>query len=283
MDTPEPSPVWSPDQYLRFEDLRTRPLRDLLAHLPRVPGEPAPRVADLGCGPGNSTALLARRWPAARITGYDNSSPMLEKAYQLVDDAGRPEGAGEHGGRLDFAYADLNDWRPFPSGDRFGLIVANAALQWVPHHRSYFGHWVQGLAARGVFAFQVPGNYRSPSHSTLAGLCAAPRWRDRLGDLAERHDAVAGPGDYIAELERLDCDVDAWETTYHHLLPGRDAVLEWVKGTALRPVLSRLEDDDAAREEFVAEYRRALAAAYPAGGRGTRFPFRRVFVVAVKR
>ncbi|AXK36516.1 methyltransferase domain-containing protein [Streptomyces armeniacus] len=275
MDSPEPSPSWAPDQYLRFEALRARPLRDLLAGVPGVPGEPAPRVADLGCGPGNSTALLAERWPAAHITGYDNSPHMLEQAYRL-------EGSARHGGRLDFTYADLNDWRP-PDAEHFGLVVANAALQWVPDHRAYFGEWLGTLAARGVFAFQVPGNFRSPSHTTLAGLCTAPRWRDRLGDLAARPDTVAGPAGYIADLERLDCDVDAWETTYHQLLPGPDAVLEWVKGTALRPVLSRLEGDGAARDAFLEEYRAALAAAYPATDRGTRFPFRRVFVVAVKR
>ncbi|MCF6522246.1 methyltransferase domain-containing protein [Streptomyces sp. JJ36] len=268
------APSWSPDQYLRYEELRARPLRDLLAALPPVPGAPAPRIADLGCGPGNSTALLARRWPAARITGYDNSPEMLERAR-------RSTGPQQGGGRVGFAHADLGDWRP-PRDERFGLILANAVLHWVPEHPAHLGSWLGPLAPRGVLAFQVPGNFRAPSHTLLAELCAAPRWRDRLGGLV-RPEPVLSPAGYTDLLEGCGCEVDAWETTYHQLLPGPDPVLEWVRGTALRPVLDRLADDDEARDAFLEEYRRALATAYPPGPHGTRFPFRRVFVVARAR
>ncbi|WP_367125192.1 methyltransferase domain-containing protein [Streptomyces phytohabitans] len=275
MVSSDPAPSWSPEQYLRFEGPRSRPLRDLLAAVPDLPGGSAPRVADLGCGTGNSTAALAARWPGARLTGYDNSPDMLARAR-------RREGTEEYGDRLDFVHADLDDWCP-PDGERFDLIASNAAFQWVPEHRARFARWLTALTDGGVLAFQVPGNFRAPSHTTLSTLCVAPRWRARLGDLAVRPNTVAEPADYAADLERLGCDVDVWETTYQHLLPGPDAVLEWVKGTALRPALSRLEGDEEARDAFLAEYRSALADAYPATERGTRFPFRRVFVVAVKR
>ncbi|MER5989567.1 trans-aconitate 2-methyltransferase [Streptomyces viridosporus] len=265
-------PTWDPAQYLRHAGHRTRPFTDLLARIPDLPGDP-PRIADLGCGAGNVTALLAGRWPAARVTGYDNSPEMLDAART------GHEGPTPGGGRLDFAHADVRTWTP----DRpYDLIVSNATLQWVPGHAERFGDWIAGLAPGGTLAFQVPGNFDAPSHTLLRELAAAPHRRTRLAGVLRHAGAVLRPEEYLERLTGLGCTADVWETTYVHLLTGEDPVLDWVGGTALRPVLTALADDPEAREEFVAEYRTALRAAYPAGAHGTPFPFRRIFAVAVK-
>jgi len=256
-----------------------------------------PRIADLGCGPGGPTLPLAERWPDAHITGYDSSPEMLAEARAYArppgahggesgeesgaDRASGPGGrSGERTGRLDFVQADLAGWRPDPSRP-FDLLFSNAALQWVPEHTDRFPDWLDGLAPGGTLAFQVPGNFDAPSHTLLHELRNSPRWRARLGGPA-RSGSVLDPAGYAAVLTPLGCTVDAWETTYLHLLQGEDPVLDWVKGTALRPVLTLLADDPEAREAFLAEYRDALREAYPAREFGVPFPFRRIFVVAVK-
>ncbi|MEU6476030.1 trans-aconitate 2-methyltransferase [Streptomyces sp. NPDC047017] len=266
------SPTWDPAQYLRHAGHRARPFTDLLARVPALPAG-TPRIADLGCGPGNVTALLAGRWPTARITGYDNSPEMLDRA--AVEQEGRTPG----GGRLDFAPADARTWTPAEPCD---LIVSNATLQWVPGHTGRFADWIAALTPGGTFAFQVPGNFSAPSHRLMRALAHSARWRGRLGDVLRHEDAVGTPGAYLERLTGLGCAADVWETTYLHLLTGEDPVLDWVKGTGLRPVLTALADDPQACEDFLAEYRAALRTAYPAGPHGTPFPFRRVFAVATK-
>jgi trans-aconitate 2-methyltransferase len=261
------APTWDPGQYLRHADHRARPFVDLLARVPALPGEPA-RIADLGCGPGNVTALLAERWPTAHITGYDNSPEMLTTARA------RHEGPTAGGGRLDFAAADARTWVP---SEPYDLIISNATLQWVPGHTDSFPAWIQSLAPGGTFAFQVPGNFDSPSHQLMRELAHSARWKDRLGQTLRHDDAVRTPAAYLDHLTALGCAADVWETTYLHLLQGEDPVLDWVKGTGLRPVLTELGADS---EAFVADYRTALREAYPATGHGTVFPFRRIFAVA---
>ncbi|MFC8432173.1 trans-aconitate 2-methyltransferase [Streptomyces sp. NPDC057253] len=253
--------TWDPAQYLRHAGHRARPFTDLLARVPDLPGRP-PLIADLGCGPGNVTVLLAERWPTARITGYDNSAEMLDKARAEY-------------GHLDFVHADVRTWVP---AQPYDLIVSNATLQWVPGHVERFGAWVEGLRPGGVFAFQVPGNFDSPSHRLMRELAESAG----LGDTLRHDDAVLSPETYLAALADLGCEADVWETTYVHLLEGEDPVLDWVKGTGLRPLLTALADDPGAREDFLDAYRMALRKAYPSGPHGTPFPFRRIFAVARK-
>ncbi|MFJ9819861.1 trans-aconitate 2-methyltransferase [Streptomyces sp. NPDC101151] len=270
------TPTWDAAQYLRHAGHRARAFTDLLARVPALPAEqPAgrPRIADLGCGPGNVTALLAERWPTAHITGYDNSPEMLDKAH--VDH----EGATAGGGRLDFAHADAVAWTP---GEPCDLIVSNAALQWVPGHADRFADWIAALNPGGTFAFQVPYNIDAPLHALMRELAATPRWKSRLADVLRHTDSVHTPGAYLDRLARLGCATDVWQTTYLHVLQGEDPVLDWVKGTGLRPALTVLADDPEARDAFVTEYRDLLREAYPSAPYGTVLPFRRLFVVAVK-
>lgn len=252
--------MWSSAQYQRYADHRGRPFFDLLA---AVHVEAPRRVADLGCGPGNLTAALARRWPAATVVGVDSSRDMLAAA---AEHASPPH--------LTFVEADLREWAP---DEPLDVIVANAVLQWIPEHETLLQRFVDQLAPGGWLAFQVPGNMSAPSHEILRQVCALPRWRDRVADLL-RPDWIAAPEEYVADLIGLGCSADVWETTYYQTLEGEDPVLEWVKGSALRPVLAALDGDD--RDALLATYRDRLREAYPSKPWGTPFPFRRVFAVA---
>jgi trans-aconitate methyltransferase len=186
-----------------------------------------------------------------------------------------PESPGQGGGELRFSVGDLADWMPDRPVD---VIFSNAAFQWVPEHRALLPRWVRALTPGGRLAFSMPGNFDAPSHRILRELCESPRWRDRLGQV-NRHNIVGDPADYFELLSDLGCEVDAWETTYVQVLHGPDPVLEWMKGTALRPALDALPNETE-REEFVTELATSLRKAYPPGPHGTLFPFRRIFVIA---
>ncbi|WP_344857489.1 trans-aconitate 2-methyltransferase [Planomonospora alba] len=250
--------MWDPEIYARFTEERSRPFHDLLA---RVGAETPSYVVDAGCGTGELTAELARRWPQAEVHGFDASPAMIGKA--------RP------GDRLTFAVGDILDWRPERPVD---VLVSNAVLQWVPEHRVVLPYWVEALAPGGWLAFQVPGNFHAPSHEAVREVIRL-KWFEWLGDLL-REDPVGEPADYLDLLARLGCAVDAWETTYLHVLPGENAVLGWIAGTALRPMLDRLPESEHA--EFLADCGRLLDEVYPRMPYGTPFPFRRIFVVARK-
>lgn len=254
--------MWSPEQYLQYADERGRPFFELLA---RIPADAPTFVVDLGCGPGTLTTTLLERWPSALVEGVDSSPEMIRRAQDLAV-----------GSQLFFRVGDIVDWSPQRPVD---VLVSNAALQWVPRHLQLLGRLVDGVVPGGWFAFQVPGNFDGPSHTLLRELRNSSRWRQRVGDDQVSTWGSAEPVEYLAKLTDLGCTVDAWETTYLHLLQGEDAVLEWVKGTALRPVLNALTDEDE-RAAFVAEYAARLRAAYPRHSYGTLFPFRRIFVVA---
>ncbi|MFI6443362.1 methyltransferase domain-containing protein [Kitasatospora sp. NPDC050543] len=260
------TPHWDPTQYLRFADERTRPVHELLARVPTLPGADTPVIHDIGCGPGNSTAAARQRWPHADLTGIDNSPDMLATARTH----GEPD--------AHYLLADARDYDPTPTAP--DLILSNATLQWVDGHLDLLSTWAHALKPGAAIAFQVPGNFDAPSHTLLTELRHSPRWNPTLG-----HDTTpAGthhPTDYLDTLTAAHCTVDLWETTYYNLLTGPHPVLEWVKGTTLRPVLSRLTGP-ADRTAFLTEYRTLLDQAYPAGPHGTVFPFRRIFAVATR-
>ncbi len=250
---------WDPGQYARFSDERSRPFLDLVG---RIGAATARRVVDVGCGPGSLTALLAHRWPDASVEGIDSSAEMIAVAAPL---------AGE---RLSFRVGDASTWQP---PDDVDVIVSNATLQWVPDHFALLARWAASLRRGGWLAFQVPGNFDSPSHVLMRSLAETPRWAQPLAGVLRHHDAVAEPDRYARLMLDAGLSVDVWETTYLHVLPGDDPVLEWVRGTGLRPVLGALPPLEAA--EFEQAYVAMLRHAYPQTAHGTIFPFRRVFAV----
>lgn len=256
---------WDPDQYLRYAQERERPFWELIARVESAPPGPPATVVDLGCGPGNVTAALLERWPQASIHGLDSSAAMIEQAK----DRARPP-------RLTFELADIHDWRA-PAGS-VDLLLSNAALQWVPGHLDLFDRWWPALSAQGKLAFQVPRNFDQPSHTLLSELAASSRWSGRLAAVA-RDLGQPSVEQYYERLRALGARVEMWETIYHQVLSGPDPVLEWVRGTALRPYLTALSGEDAAA--FEAGYGALLREAYPRRPSGeTLFPFKRLFVVA---
>jgi trans-aconitate 2-methyltransferase len=251
---------WDPTQYARYAGERGRPFLDLVA---RIDCAAPRRVVDLGCGPGSLTELLTDRWPDARIEGLDSSVDMIDTAQEI-------------GGHVTYRVQDVATWMPSADVD---VVIANALLQWVPTHRDLLRQWADQLPSGAWLVFQVPGNFDAASHVLMRELAASPAWSDRLDGVLRHGDAVADPAEYARLLLDADLEPDAWETTYVHRLTGDDPVLEWVRGTGLRPILNVLGDD---APRFEREYAAALREAYPATAYGTFFPFRRIFAVAQK-
>ena len=249
---------WSSRQYRRFEDERTRPARDLVA---AITLDAVQVAVDLGCGPGNSTEILAARYPTASIQGIDSAQDMIDAARERLP-------------HVDFEVADIAHWQA-PRGVE--VILANASLQWLPDHARLYPHLVTQLVPGGCLAVQTPDNLSEPPHQVAQALAASARWSDRIGHVRhpQRHDAPW----YYALLKPLCTRVDVWRTTYHHPLPGHAAVVEWFKGSALQPYLAPL--DEAERADFLAQYLEGIARAMPALADGTvLLPFPRLFVVA---
>ncbi len=252
---------WSAEQYRKFERERSRPCAELLA---RVPTDPVGKAIDLGCGPGNSTELLAARWPEARVSGLDSSPDMVAAARVRLPG-------------VDFVLGDVTDWN---DAGTYDVILANAALQWVPDHARLFPALVDRLALGGSLAVQMPDNLDEPSHRLMREVAAAGPWARKLGDAGAvrtpRH-----PVGFYAEILFGRAELDLWRTTYYHPLAGADGVVEWLKATGLRPFLAPLDPGE--REGFLAAYREAIAAAYPTLPDGTLLlPFPRLFIVATR-
>jgi len=256
----EPSTRWDPALYARFERERAQPFFDLVA---RLPDGPVWSAADLGCGAGELTRTLADRWPDAAIVGVDSSEEMLAKAAALPTHP-----------RIRFVHGDLRAWRPEAPVDR---IVSNAALQWVGDHEALLARLVDCLAAGGALAVQMPDNDDEPTHRIAAALWREPRFAAQLGEArAERR--VQPAAWYGERLLALGCEIDVWRTTYLHRMRDAADVVEWVKGTLLRPVISRLAG--AELDAFLSAYTERVRDAYPAGPHGVWFPFPRLFLVA---
>ena len=250
---------WDPTKYAQYSNERSRPFYDLTAQIAAT--DPSV-VVDLGCGSGELTVSLAQRWPDARVRGIDNSPEMIAAA---------PSDTG-----VDFCVADAAGF----TASGVDVLVSNATLQWVPGHDELLLRWAEELNAGGSLAFQVPANFSSPSHTLMRELAEGTRWRSQLSDVLRHHDAVLAPERYLDLLTGAGLRTNVWQTSYLHVLPGEDPVLDWVRGTGLRPILAALTEPDAA--EFTDEYRELLRGAYPRHGYGTVFPFLRTFVVAAK-
>ena len=255
---------WDPAQYGKFAAERMRPVDDLLARLPvDAPGT----VYDLGCGDGRVTRLLAERWPGARITGVDSSAAMLDAARTLLPG-------------VTWIEADIADWAPAASGEPADLVFANASLQWLAGHDDLLPGLMDLVAPGGALAVQMPRNFEAPSHRCMREAVAAGPWRVKLDGVRDLSTVLA-PAEYHRILAPHAARVEVWETEYLHVLEGDDPVVEWTKGTGLRPYLEALEPGE--RDAFMADYTARIARAYPRGGDGrTLFPFRRLFIVALR-
>jgi trans-aconitate 2-methyltransferase len=255
---------WDPQQYLRYQDERSRPFYDLVSQVEAGLGRAPRKAADLGCGAGNLTAALAGRWPAAQIWGVDSSPEMIARAQEH---AAPPN--------LTFVQSELLAWQP-PL--ELEVIISNAALQWLPDHATALPMLAEKLTPGGWLAFQVPGEFAG--RRLFRELISRPRWQEKIGDKAGPPSIMADVGWYVDFLARRGFAVNAWETVYYHILHGENAVLEWMKGTMLRPALAALVPEQ--QQELLDELNVELLHAYPRETYGTVLPFRRLFVVAKK-
>jgi trans-aconitate 2-methyltransferase len=252
--------TWSAKQYSMFEQQRTRPVRDLVAAIPD--GEVRSAV-DLGCGPGNSTEVLAERFAQAVVTGMDSSDDMLVDARKRLP-------------ALNFELADIGAWNP---AQTFDVILANASLQWLPDHATLYPHLVRQLTPGGTLAVQTPDNLDEPAHKLAREVAADGPWATKIG--AVKHNARHTASYYFELLSKHCSTVDVWRTTYHHPLAGSAAVVEWFKGSALRPFLAPLTESE--KSAFLDEYLARITKAYPALADGTvLLPFPRLFIIATR-
>ena len=255
--------AWDAAAYLHFAGERTRPAADLLT---RVPLDDARRVVDLGCGPGNSTALLRARYPDAEIVGIDSSSDMLAQAREAVPSAA-------------FVEVDIATWKPDAAPD---LIFANAVLQWLPAHEHLLTRLMNFLAPGGCLAVQMPDNLDEPSHRLMRSVAAAGPWARRIDDAAAVRTRIAAPEIYYDWLCAAGGEVDAWTTIYRHPLADARAIVAWLKATGLLPFLAPLDAE--ARAGFLAAYEGEIARAYPTrSDRRVLLSFPRLFLVARRR
>ena len=256
---------WNAEQYLRFGGHRTRPVFDLIAGVDLIGLDAPRRVIDLGSGPGNSTRLLRERWPACDLTGLDNDPAMLAKARQ--------DHPSEH-----WIECDIGEWAAREDNlQSYDLVFSNAALHWLNDHGALFARLLGKLIPGGVLACQMPHNFAAPSHSLLRETMKQPQWRDRLRAFAD-WEPVSEPDAYYKWLKPRVDRIDIWETEYLQVLSGEDAVLEWIKGSALVPVREALPADE--YRLFTDRYGASLREAYPRHADGaTLLPFRRLFIV----
>ncbi len=253
--------TWNPETYLQFERERTLPCRDLVS---RIELQAPLQIADLGCGPGNSTAVLAERWPAAKILGVDNSPEMLKMARSSKI-------------RAEWLEADILNWSPRES---FDLIFSNAALQWVPDHETLIPKLFGFVIRDGALAFQMPTR-TDLWFEVLTKLLESPAWKDRLRSASSDFFSRELPF-YYDRLSESSRKIDLWATEYSHVLPNAEAVVDWTRGTALRPLLSQLPDSRS-RGIFLSDYTKEIAKAYPRQPDGKiLFPFLRRFVIAYR-
>jgi trans-aconitate 2-methyltransferase len=263
-------PTWNPDQYLKFAAERARPCRELAARI-EVPS--VRRVIDVGCGPGNSTEILAARWPDAEITGLDNSTEMIGTARK-AQPARR------------WMIGEIADWAARAGAEekdgQFDVVFANATLQWVPDHAALYPKLLERVAPSGAFAAQIPADFRAPAHEIMRDIAKLPEWRDRFpaGSLREWH--AHGPAFYYDVLAPHAARVDIWETEYLHVMPDAESIVEFYKGSGMRPFLDLLTTD-AERAQFTKEYLERVRVAYPRHPDGrVLFPMLRLFVIAYR-
>lgn len=245
---------WNPSLYLQYGEERTRPAAELLA---RVQLDDVASIVDLGCGPGNSTALLRQRWPDADITGVDNSPAMLEEARAALP-----------GCR--FVEADIRQYRP---REPLSLIYANASLQWIPNHYDLLPHLVSLLRLNGVLAIQIPDNWLEPTHVAMRDVASEQGYPNR------GREPLPGVHAYYDILTEAGCEVDIWRTTYFHQMGSHQAIIDWVSATGLRPWLQDLNESE--QKNYLKRYHQMLEAQYPLQENGQiLLAFPRLFIVA---
>ncbi|MBH51651.1 MAG: trans-aconitate 2-methyltransferase [Chloroflexi bacterium] len=252
---------WNPDQYGLYKNERLRPGIDLFE---QITIESPKTIYDLGCGTGTLTNLLHNKWPGASVIGVDSSETMLGKANEAYPD-------------IIWENSQLQNWKPNVNPD---IIYTNAALHWIDNHSEIIPGWIKSLNPNGIFAMQVPNNWREPSHSNLAKVVRSGDWNNKLLPKL-RELPILSIEEYYDLLNPITSHINIWETTYIQILEGVNPVLEWLKGTLIPPLLDLLDKKE--QLLFIDQYAQLVSRDYPIRKDGkTIFPFKRLFIVATK-
>ncbi len=253
---------WNATTYLQFKNERTRPAVNLAC---RIPLDDPKTVLDIGCGPGNSTAVLRERFPNAKIIGIDNAPDMIEKAKESY-----PE--------MSFLCIDADEYIA-TVGEKFDVVFSNACMQWLPDHKALLPKWMGLVKKGGVLAVQMPNNYGEPIHQIIEAITTSEKWQPHFRIMREKN--ILSVAEYYDSLAENAVHVDLWETAYYHTLSTQQDLLEWYRGTGLRPYLDQLSDD--AKTDFEDDFLAAVKEAYSLQTDGSiLFRFPRLFFVAVK-
>lgn len=251
---------WSATQYLKFEDDRTRPVYDLIH---AIPLREVDKIVDLGCGPGNSTEALVKSWPQAEVSGFDASADMIKKAKARLPG-------------IKFEIEDIYHWQPPADVD---LLFSNAVFQWLPDHIEVMKRIISAMKTGAALAIQMPDNLFEPTHRAMIHIAEDERWKDRIGSIAR--DKLPNVSVYYDAFKPLARYVDIWHTIYNPVMQSHAAIVEWVKGAALRPFLEPLTE--AEKQDYLALYQQRISKLYPVQYDGSillRFP--RLFMVILK-
>ncbi|SCH63929.1 Trans-aconitate 2-methyltransferase [uncultured Ruminococcus sp.] len=253
---------WSSSQYLKFKSQRTQPAIDLAN---RITASSPSNILDVGCGPGNSSQVLKQRFPNASVLGIDSSEDMIRSASQTYRD-------------IEFRLCDAQT--ELPGLHRtFDVVFSNACLQWIPDHPRLIPSLMEQLVPGGCLAVQIPMNEHEPIHQIIQKIASSPEWKPRFPN--PRIFYTLSPGGYFDLLSKLTRQFDLWQTTYFHIMSSHQDILEWYRGTGLRPYLSVLSQPDQA--SFESQILKELQAAYPKQENGEIiFHFPRFFFLAVK-
>ncbi|RZL08728.1 MAG: trans-aconitate 2-methyltransferase [Pedobacter sp.] len=256
------SDTWSASQYSKFEQERNRPIKDLIA---QIKLSAVNRAVDIGCGPGNSTELLAASFPDAILSGIDSSPDMIAAAKSRLPN-------------VSFSVADITSWK---DEGPYDIILANASLQWIPDHQTVFPALINKLSAGGVLAVQMPDNFEEPAHQLMRHIASKGPWKDKLANSSKRIGRETAVW-YYEQLQHKVSSLDIWRTTYFHpMAGGAKDIVEWFKGTGLRPFLDPLAQEE--RNEFIAAYTEGISKAYPINSDGSiLLPYPRLFILATK-
>lgn len=252
---------WDSEQYLKFKKQRTQPAIDLVKRITtKQPG----KILDIGCGPGNSTFVLKKAFPQAYLLGVDNSENMIKAAKESYPD-------------MNFQLCDVTTG--IDSLDEYDVIFSNACLQWIPNHAKLIPMLFHKLNKNGVLAVQIPMNGQEPLFRIMDEILSEPKWN--FSSMNIEKNEILLPEEYFTILSSCTDHFDLWETVYYHNMPSVEAMVEWVKGTRLRPYLQALDQIEA--ESLIREITMRTAKTYRIQKNGEIiFKFRRLFFVASK-
>lgn len=252
---------WQPDLYLKFKNERTQPSVDLVSRIDHIQ---AKSIIDIGCGPGNSTQILEKKWPESDIVGIDSSPSMIESASSKYP-------------RIKWVVADASTYQ---SEVKFDILFSNAVIQWIPEHEKLLSNFHSLLASGGVAALQIPQFWDMPLGKTIDAIANRSRWQPKtagVADLFTIHDYSF----YYDTLSSLFNSVEIWETHYFHALDSHEGMLEMMRSTGLKPYLEKLEAGEIS--DFEEKILEGIRSAYPSQSNGkVLLPFKRLFCLGKK-